>query len=204
MSPDLLQHSLAVSMLAILALTTALQGPSAPLRPAPAASRSALPSVQLILQEERVESAKACVISAVCGSIASAPVKASALLASGANGTLLFRIPVLLAVPNSSVLLLFAEARMPCSRSCGNRSDWGDSSPKQIAFRRSADGGKTALAATPHSPSGMRDVLLGHPGTLLGPRAYLVTGGVCCVAPLNPSCLTHSPQGCRGRRRRSS
>jgi sialidase-1 len=37
--------------------------------------------------------------------------------------------------------LAFAEARLPCVRSCGKSTSWGDSSPKHIAFRRSTDGG---------------------------------------------------------------
>jgi hypothetical protein len=55
-----------------------------------------------------------------------------------------YRIPVLVALDHGENLLAFAEARLPCVRSCGKAGvggSWGDSSPKHIAYRRSGDGG---------------------------------------------------------------
>ena len=61
------------------------------------------------------------------------------LFTAGELNVTLYRIPVLLA--HRDYRLAFAEARLPCVRSCGKSTSWGDSSPKHIAFRRSTDGG---------------------------------------------------------------
>lgn len=73
---------------------------------------------------------------------AASPAHSSKLFSAGELNVTLYRIPVLVALPpDNQTLLAFAEARLPCVRSCGNRAEWGDSSPKHIAFRRSTDGG---------------------------------------------------------------
>ena len=69
---------------------------------------------------------------------AASPAHSSKLFSAGELNVTLYRIPVLVALPpDNQTLLAFAEARLPCVRSCGNRAEWGDSSPKHIAFRRS-------------------------------------------------------------------
>ena len=65
------------------------------------------------------------------------------LFSAGELNVTMYRIPVLVALPpDNRTLLAFAEARLPCERSCGQTTNWGDSSPKHIAFRRSTDGGQ--------------------------------------------------------------
>ena len=74
--------------------------------------------------------------------VSSAP--SVSLFKAGELGVQEYRIPLLLAVPpHNDTLLAFAEARLSCTRSCGHRSFWGDSSPKHVAFRRSTDAGKS-------------------------------------------------------------
>lgn len=65
-----------------IASSAFLTPPTLPLL-APTAHRSPA-SVRLSLDEERIESGKACVIASISGTFASAPVKASALLATNA------------------------------------------------------------------------------------------------------------------------
>ena len=67
-----------------------------------------------------------------------------ALFTSGDLNVTEYRIPVLVALHHGTTLLAFAEARLPCVKSCGKAGtggSWGDSSPKHIAFRRSVNGG---------------------------------------------------------------
>jgi hypothetical protein len=63
------------------------------------------------------------------------------IFSPGVHGAVEYRIPILVALEQGRVLLAFAEARLPCTSTCGGKKFWGDSSPKHIALRRSEDYG---------------------------------------------------------------
>ena len=91
----------------------------------------------------------AAALAAWAAALAAAAPPPLPLWTAGELNVTLYRIPVLAALNNGTTLLAFAEARLPCQRSCGKagvRGSWGDSSPKHVAFRRSTDAGSSWTA----------------------------------------------------------